>query len=219
MALHAGATAAWLLVARSGGRQALVDLGRASRSQRGFLALAVGLPGVIGLVLEDPIERRLGTPRTIVGGLLGGSLMMLAADRRPEARGLTEAGPDDGVWLGMAQALALLPGVSRSGATLAAARFRGFRATDSRRLAAQVGLPVIAGATMLKGLRVLQRPLASSEQAALAVGGAASFASVWLLAPVLRRMSAGGSLRPYALYRLALALAILARSGNGLKAS
>jgi undecaprenyl-diphosphatase len=189
----------------------LVSLWQARGRQRGFLALAVGLPALAGLGLENLIERRLGTPRTIAGGLLAGSLLMLAADRRPQARECKEVGPDDGLWLGIAQASALLPGVSRSGATLAVARFRGFRRADSRRLAAQVGLPVIAGATMLKGLHVLRRPPGKGGRAALAVGAGASFASTWLVAPRLSRWPAGDSLTPYALYRTALALAILAR--------
>ena len=210
MALHTGAAAAWLLAPRGGGREALLDLRRSAHSRPAFLALAVGLPAVAGLALEDPIERRLGTPATIAVGLVSGSLLMLAAEGRPSTRTIDEASSRDGLWLGLAQATALVPGVSRSGASQALARIRGFDHQDSRRLAAQVGLPVIAGATLLKGLRTVRRRPAQTERTTLAVGASASFASAWLLAPWARRWSTG-SLAPYAFYRLALALAIVVR--------
>ena len=210
MALHGGAAAAWLLAPRGGGREALLDLKRSARSRPAFLALAVGLPAIAGLALEDPIERRLGTPATIAVGLASGSLLMLAAERHPSTRTIDDTSPRDGLWLGLAQAAALVPGVSRSGASQAVARIRGFDDQDSHRLATQVGLPVIAGATLLKGLRTVRRRAARTERTTLAVGASASFASSWLLAPWVRGWSTG-SLTPYAIYRLALALAIVVR--------
>ena len=65
----------------------------------------------------------------------------------------------DALWLGIAQACALLPGVSRNGATLAAARLRGFTREDANRLSRHVALPVIAGATLLKSVRLARRGL------------------------------------------------------------
>jgi undecaprenyl-diphosphatase len=213
VALHGGATAAWLLAPRDVGQEILHDLRQTSR-RPWFLALAVGLPGAAGLMLEDPIERRLGTPATIAAGLVAGSLLMLAAERTHPSRAFDEASARDGLWLGLAQASALLPGVSRSGAALAVARIRGWDRGDSRRLASAVGLPVIAGATVLKGLRMVRRPPGPDDREALVVGAGASFGSAWLLAPGLSRWSAN-SLRPCAIYRLTLALAILARRRGG----
>ena len=209
VALHAGATAAWLLAQVGTGRGALADLKQSIR-RPAFLAGALAIPAITGLALEEPIERRLGTPTTIAAGLAVGSALMLVADRRPPTRSFDDAGAADGAWLGLAQASALFPGVSRSGATMAAARFRGWGRRDSWRLSSLVGLPVIAGATALKGLRLLQRPPAPPQRAELAAGVAASFGSAWLIAPVLSRW-AGDSLAPYAIYRLALGLGILAR--------
>lgn len=209
MALHAGAMAAWLLAPKGGGTETLTDLRRSIR-RPAFIALAVGPPAAAGLLLEAPIERRLGTPATIALGLAVGSLAMLYADRRQPTRSFGDAGAADGLALGLAQASALFPGVSRSGATIAAARIRGWGRRDSRRVANLVGLPVIAGAAMLKGLRVLQHPPEAGERTAMAMGAGASFGSAWLVARVLGRPQ-GGSLTPYAAYRLALALAIAAR--------
>ena len=74
------------------------------------------------------------------------------ARRRRDAR--PDAGAVDALWLGIAQACALIPGVSRNGATLAAARLRRFTREDANRLSRHVALPVIAGATLLKSARL-----------------------------------------------------------------
>ena len=76
---------------------------------------------------------------------------MVLADRAPQQRAATDATAADGAWLGAAQALALIPGVSRSGATLAAARCRGFARADAAALSREVALPVLLGAAALKG--------------------------------------------------------------------
>ena len=94
---------------------------------------------------------RLGGPRSLAGGLVAGSVALVLADRRPGQRLEEDAGPRDGVLLGLAQACALVPGVSRAGATLAAARALGFARPDAVRLSRGIGVPVLAGAAVLKG--------------------------------------------------------------------
>ena len=91
-------------------------------------------PAVVGYTLERPIERRLGTPPTIAAGLLLGSAAMAAADRfGPTGRRREEAGFADALALGLAQACALMPGVSRNGMTLAAARAARLRSRRRQR--------------------------------------------------------------------------------------
>jgi undecaprenyl-diphosphatase len=118
----------------------------------------------------------------------------------------------DGLWLGIAQASALVPGVSRNGATLAAMRLRRFTRTDANRLSRHAALPVIAGATGLKALRLYRSGLPSGAAAPLAAGAGAAFASTlasrWLIGQVERNRS----LLPYAFYRLGLATTIFVRS-------
>ena len=134
VALHAG-TAAALLV---GLRDEVADAARGFDRRR--LTLVVGSfvpPAIVGYTLERPIERRLGTPPTIAAGLAAGAAAMWIADARsPQRRGRTEAGVVDALALGLAQACALVPGVSRNGATLTAARARGFRAGGRERAVA-----------------------------------------------------------------------------------
>jgi len=206
VALHAGTAAALLITLRAEVREAL---GGISPRLLGLIALSFAPPAAFGLGLERVIEQRLGTPPTIAAALICGSFAMAWADRAPQTRSSADAGAVDALWLGAAQASALIPGVSRNGATLAAARLRGFTREDANRLSRHVALPVIAGATLLKAVRLGQRGLPPGTGVPFALGAAASFASTlgstWLIAQVERDRS----LLPYAAYRIALAGAVL----------
>ncbi len=177
---------------------------------RRVVALACIPPAVAGALLRDPIERRLGTPGTIAAALAGGSLAMVIAERHGGTRrGVADAGALDGLALGAAQAVALIPGVSRSGATRAVARWRGFAPADAAALSGAVGLPVTLGALALKGAQA--RQIERSEWAPLGVGALASFSSTLAGGAAMRRIGREGSLLPYAGYRLALAAAVVRR--------
>ncbi len=213
VALHAG-TAAALLV---GLRAEVGDAGRGLDGRRlSPLAWSCLPPAVVGLTFERAIERRLGTPASVAAGLVAGSLAMALADARGQGtRALEEAGAADGLALGMAQACALMPGISRNGATLAAARWRGFAREDSDVLSRHAALPVIVGATLLKGMRLLRRGLPAGAQRGFAVGIAASFLSTLASMRVIRAVARDRSLLPYAAYRIALATLVLARLRTG----
>jgi undecaprenyl-diphosphatase len=142
------------------------------RPRWGFLIAATAPPALAGLAFERIIEERLGTPRSIAAGLVLGAIAMVAADRTPPRRG--DASAVDGLWLGLAQAAALIPGVSRSGATLTAARARGFGRSEAFALSREVAVPVLAGATALKGVRLAQRRPPRETLVALALGAAAA---------------------------------------------
>jgi undecaprenyl-diphosphatase len=105
--------------------------------------------------------------------------------RYGEARDAATANRHDGLALGLAQAVALVPGVSRSGATIAAARARGFSRIDADRLSWQVGLPVIAGAALLKGMRLAREGVPRELRVPLLAGAASAFASTLLSARLL----------------------------------
>src|SRR5205807_1856285 len=105
-----------------------------------LVVLSAGPPALAGYLLERPIKRHLGTPRTVAAGLLAGALAMGLADRSAERREACDADGADALWLGLAQGCALIPGVSRNGATLAVARWRGFGRGDAARLSWQVAL-------------------------------------------------------------------------------
>ena len=208
VALHAGTAAALLITLRDEVFQATAGL---DRRRLALIALTFAPPAFAGLALERQIEERLGTPGTMAAGLLGGALAMGLADRRPQRRLHEAAGAADGLWLGVAQACALVPGVSRNGATLAAARFRRFTRADANRLSRHAALPVIAGATALKGFRLYRRGVEPGARRALAAGAVASFASTLASTWLIRQVERDRSLLPYAVYRSALAAIILAR--------
>ncbi len=206
VALHAGTAGALLIMLRGEVGEAVRGLNARTTA---LIALSFIPPAIVGYTLERPIEHHLGKPPTIAVALLGGSAVMAWADRAPQLRRHEDAGARDALWLGIAQACALIPGVSRNGATLAAARLRRFTREDANRLSRHVALPVIAGATLLKGVRLRRRGLPPRARLPFAAGAAASFtstlASTWLINQVERDRS----LLPYALYRGGLGTVVL----------
>jgi undecaprenyl-diphosphatase len=237
VALHAGAAAALVLDMHA----ELLDSARAMSLRRAtVIALSLGPPALAGYAFERPIAQRLGGRRSIAAGLIAGALAMACADLRPglgtcpcppngrrrrsrshraggeprgrQARRHEDAGPRDGLALGLAQAVALIPGVSRNGATLTAARARGFARPDAHTLSWHAGLPVIAGASALKAWRAWREGIPAGAGPALAAGAGSAFLSTAASARLLggRRVSTR-ALLPYALYRCTIAAIALLR--------
>jgi undecaprenyl-diphosphatase len=209
VALHSGAGLALAIHMR---RELRGELAGLDRRRSAAALLAIGLPALAGYALEGPVERRLGGPRSIAAGLLAGAVAMALADRGGGTRRSQDAGVRDGLALGLAQAAALMPGVSRNGATLAAARARGFARPAAQSLSWHSGLPVILGASVLQGAHLKREGLAAGERAALALGGGGAFVSTALSARLLsRRLRDGQALAPFSAYRCVLAALVLAR--------
>jgi undecaprenyl-diphosphatase len=212
VALHAGAAAALLI----GQRRVLVE---ELRSFDGRRALVLGLSflpaAVAGYTLERPIEQRLGGPRATAIGLLAGAAAMLAADTRPQRRGRGDATAADGLAMGIAQAAALAPGVSRNGVTLAAARWRHFSRDQANLLSRTIALPIIVGATILKAVRLRRRGASAALRRSMVLGVGASFASTLGSQRLIRLVERDRALWPYAAYRLALAAVVLRKLRRG----
>jgi undecaprenyl-diphosphatase len=211
VALHTGAAAALLIGQRR-------TIAAEMRQFDGHRALLLGLSflpaAIVGYTLERPIERHLGGPRATAYGLLAGAAAMLVADRRPQRRGRGDATPADGLALGVAQAAALAPGVSRNGVTLAAARWRRFSRDQANLLSRTIALPIIVGATGLKGVRLARRGTTPEVRRSLAVGIGASFASTLASQRLIHLVERDRALWPYAAYRIALAAVVLAKLGR-----
>jgi undecaprenyl-diphosphatase len=119
-------------------------------------------------------------------------------------------GVRDAVVIGLAQAAALIPGVSRSGATITAGLFRGLTRADAARFSFLLGAPIVAAA----GAKGLLDTLASGPEAVplgvfaagLAASTVAGFAAIWGLLRYLQRASTG----VFIIYRIVLGLALLA---------
>jgi undecaprenyl-diphosphatase len=205
VALHTGTALAMLLGLRG------ELLMRPTPRRMALLACSFAPPALVGGLFERAIEERVRGPRWLAGGLAAGALALAAADLAPQKRGREEADWVDGLWLGAAQAAALVPGASRNGMTLAAARARRFRRPDASELSWRVALPVLVGATALKGSRVAGRARSGDAGVApLAAGAGAAFVSTLAALRVigLRRER---PLWPWAVERAALAAAIALR--------
>ncbi|MEA2300840.1 MAG: undecaprenyl-diphosphatase [Solirubrobacteraceae bacterium] len=221
VALHAGTAAALLITER---REVARALGELDARRVALIALSFAPPALAGYTLEHQIERRLGTPPTIAAGLLAGSAAMAFADLRGgRSRRREDAGALDGLLLGLAQTSALMPGVSRNGATLAVARARGFDPADANTLSRHCALPIILGAVALRLRPVLVRRLPGAAggvgapepdpafRRRLAAGALAAFTSTLGSRWIIDQVERDRSLLPYAAYRTALAGLVVRR--------
>ncbi|MCW2671262.1 MAG: Bacitracin resistance protein BacA [Frankiales bacterium] len=153
---------------------------------------------VAGLLVQDLVERRLGRPGPTAALLAAAGLALLVADRRPAMHPVSRA---DRAAAGVAQVIALAPGVSRAGATLTALRLRGVRRDDALRASLVMSLPVTVGAAVLTAARSRRTPAVVPSL----VAGVASYATArWVVGT--SRLYSGS-----ALYRLGLAGAVAAR--------
>jgi undecaprenyl-diphosphatase len=206
VALHTGAAAALLI----GQRRLIFEELRSFDARRALLLVLSFAPAAaVGYGFERQIEERLGGPRATAFGLLAGAALMVVADRREQLRGRGEATPVDGLVLGVAQAAALAPGVSRNGVTLAAARWRYFSRAQANLLSRTIALPIIVGATGLKGARLAKRGTTPQLRRTLAVGIGASFVSTLASQRLIGLVERDRALWPYAAYRAGVAGAVL----------
>jgi undecaprenyl-diphosphatase len=208
VALHAGTALAILI----GFREDLREwLGEASPQLAGVLLGSLLPAAAVGFALEEPIERHLSTPGSIAIGLILGGSGLAWADRTAQERPRSAATVRDGLWLGVAQACALMPGVSRNGATLTAGRLRRFRRVDANVLSRQVALPVIGGATVLKLIHLRRDGLPEGAAVPFLAGALAAFVSTLGSTWVVDQVERDRTLAPFAIYRIGLGSAVLAR--------
>lgn len=212
VALHAGTAAALVIVLREEVFEAIAEI---DSRRIGMVVCSLAPAAAAALGLEKLIEGKLSRPEVVVVGLIAGSAAMAWADRRAGTRARSEADWRDGLALGFAQALALIPGVSRSGSTISCARARGFDPLSATELSMHVALPVIAGATALKGWRARSSPIPHELRAPFAAGVAGSFVSSLLSARLLASKNRGRGLMKYVVYRLVLATGVGWMIGRG----
>lgn len=170
-------------------------------------ALVAGtIPGAIaGALFENVIQEQLGAPWLIAVMLVPFGLLLVVVDRRARSdRAFDTIGPRDGLLLGTAQALALQPGVSRSGVTITAARAMGLDRESAARFSFLLSLPIIAGAGAYKAVDLAQTGLqghAGEFVAGIVASAISGFLVIWGLLKYLRRHD----FLVFLWYRLALA--------------
>ncbi len=176
-----------------------------------WLLLLSAVPGaVVGAGLEGFINEHLGQIWLIAVMLIVFGLVLLVADRLPSNLDEGDYGPRQALTMGLAQAVALSPGVSRSGITITAGRFLGFDRNAAARLSFLMSMPITGGAALYKGAELAVDGLPPGMAPAFFWGIVASavtgLAAVWLVLTVVRTRS----FRPFVAYRVAAGLAVLA---------
>lgn len=217
VAVHFGSLIAVIIYFRSdiahlfGGALDIVS-GRAG-SDRSRLAWTIGLgtipAAIAGLLLAGWIEANLRNPLVVVWTLAGYGILMALADRfAPRDRDIRSIGIRDGLVIGAAQALALIPGTSRSGVTITAGRLLGIRRQDAARFSFLLSTPVILLATIYKVVTLVTGDVPVPWDN-LAIAAVISCLVAYFSIDFFMRFVSVIGLLPFAVYRLALAGVIL----------
>lgn len=185
--------------------------GRRDREFRFALAVVVGsLPiGVVGLTFADVIKGPVLRSLVTVGiALIAWSAVMVLAERRAtQTRGEADVTMRDAVLIGLAQCVALVPGVSRSGATISAGLLLGIDRVTATRMSFLLGVPALVGAGATQLPSALQE--GGVGLTSVVVGTVVSFVVAYASIAWLLRFVAGHSIVAFVPYRVALGLAVL----------
>ena len=174
---------------------------------------------IIGAFGEGFIAGRLGEPWQIAILLAAFGLLLAWADRRPERDGLDSMTPRRALVVGSAQALALAPGVSRSGVTITAGRFLGLSRDAAARFSFLLLVPVTGGAVVKKAYDVGQVGLEAGQPLALTLGTVAAAISGYAAIGGLLAFVRTRSYDAFVVYRLIAASAIMALIATGVRDS
>lgn len=123
-----------------------------------FLVIATIPAGLAGILFKHAIEGSLRSPLIIVITLIVFGIVMLLSEKMKKGRTVKDVKLSDAVVIGISQAVALIPGVSRSGITISAGLFRGLEREESARFSFLLSTPAVFGAGLLEGRRLLLSP-------------------------------------------------------------
>ena len=175
-----------------------------------YLVLASTVPAaLIGFFLEDFFETAVRSPWVVVFNLvLVGVLFIVGEAVGSKTRGADKLGFAGAVGIGIAQAAALVPGVSRSGATITLGLFLGLRREEAARFSFLMSVPIIAGAGSLQLAEVVSEGMSRSEVLLFAVGFVSSAIVGYLAIRFFLRFVVHHTLRAFAYYRFGLATVV-----------
>ncbi|GHA19788.1 undecaprenyl-diphosphatase [Arenicella chitinivorans] len=179
--------------------------------QLGWLVILATIPvGLVGLLLGDWIELNLRSALVIAASTLVFGLLLGWADRGGDRnqRQMTSLGWKHTLLVGAAQALALIPGTSRSGITMTALLALGYTRTAAARFSFLMAVPAIALPGLLKTMELTQQA-ASADWYAIAVGVVVSATVAFLCMKVFMRFVERVGMLPFVIYRILLSLVIV----------
>ncbi|GIX30502.1 MAG: undecaprenyl-diphosphatase [Porticoccaceae bacterium] len=222
VAAHLGSLAAVLvhfrseLAAMAGALVGRAGAGEAFQQRRLFacLVLATVPAGLAALALGELVEARLRSVAVIAATTLFFGILLGAADRLGgRRRRLDTLGLRDALLIGAAQALALVPGTSRSGITITAALFLGFEREAAARFSFLLAIPVIALSGLYEVRELLASPAPPWGQLALAAG--ASALAAWLAIGCFLKWVERVGMMPFVWYRILLGVLLAGLAAGG----
>lgn len=200
--LHLGTLVAVLVYYR----RDIAWMARFDRPARKLITLLVigSIPAaVLGLAFEDRIADLVENPRAVAVMLVVTGVILLATRLiRVGDRTVAKTTPTDSIVIGVAQSLALIPGISRSGMTISAGLVRGMDQAEAARFAFLLGIPVIAGAGLLEMVDVLRA--GETIGAEVWIGMVAAAVSGYAAIAILLRALARVGLAPFGVYCVAI---------------
>jgi undecaprenyl-diphosphatase len=188
----------------------------AARPLAWWIALGTIPAGVAGLLFQDWISTQARNPLLIACTAIFYGLLLAFADRRGEKdRDVDSLGATDALLIGCAQALALVPGTSRSGITMTAALLLGFTRPAAARFSFLLSIPITAAAVALDGIHLIRGEVDPAQYLPMAVGAAVSACVglaviAWLLGWLRRQ-----PMTVFVVYRVILGIVLLALFGLG----
>lgn len=218
VAVHVGSLLAIILyfwrealgLARGG--LSTVGIGHAPDQRRLFWWIAIGtVPAILfGFFLKQGgwLESFRSTTLVAINLIFYGLLLGIADRLGPRQKRYEDMSLKDAIIVGLAQALALIPGTSRSGVTMTAARFLGYERVEAARFSFLLSIPAIAGAGTLAMLDLAEATAEMQLDALLA--GLMTFAAAFATMVFLMRFLRHASMMVFVLYRVALGVALLA---------
>lgn len=220
IAIQTGAIFAVILVYWQKIRATLVALPSQQRAQRFALNVFIGfLPAVVlGLLAGKAIKAHLFTPVVVASTFILGGFIILWAERRPPSatriQEVDDMTPLDALKVGLAQCLAMVPGTSRSGATIIGGMLLGLSRKAATDYSFFLAIPTLIGAgvySLYKERALLQ----ASDLPLFAVGLFFSFVSAWLCVRWLLRYISTHSFVPFAWYRIVFGVVVLVTAWTG----
>jgi undecaprenyl-diphosphatase len=191
--------------------------GNSARRYVGLIALSAFPAAIIGLTMKDAIEELASTQ--FVGAMLIVTAAILAISQKIKSSSKKGLTPRNATLIGIAQACAILPGISRSGSTIGAALLLGISRSEAAKFSFLMALPPILGANLLELKDLLESEAAPVSEAVMnnshipifgyTVGALAAFAAGWAACKWMIKLVKGTNLMWFAVYCLVVGLAAL----------
>jgi len=200
----------WLLVKatlRSIRNKSLAD----PQARVAWALVVATIPGaVIGFLFEEAVEQWFGMPRAAAAFLLGTAALLVVAEYiGSRVRPITSIAWGDAIVIGLGQALAVAPGLSRSGTTIAAGMLLGFKREDAARFSFLLAVPIMLGAGAYQAIKLISAGSADAQVTTILLGMAGAAVAGYLAIAALLALVRRRSLVVFAVYCAVLGVLVL----------